>query len=96
MAVLVGVELLTLLCCLEASSCRGQVHVPVLDEVRDIERGVVRIPWRRVWMSTKRVEELVLKARSEAWIRVRNERQWHAMKTEDVVTEGGSDLDSRD
>jgi hypothetical protein len=39
MAVLVGVELLTLFCCLDARSCRGQVHVPVLDEVRDRERG---------------------------------------------------------
>ena len=39
MAVLVGVELLTLFCCLDARSCRGQVHVLVPDEVRDRERG---------------------------------------------------------
>jgi hypothetical protein len=39
MAVLDGVELLTLFCCLDARSCRGQVHVLVLDEVRDRERG---------------------------------------------------------
>ena len=39
MAVLECVELLTLFCCLDARSCRGQVHVLVLEEVRDRERG---------------------------------------------------------
>jgi hypothetical protein len=88
-----------------------EVLIPILmvriDVVAKVSSNVtdciLRLPIR-LWMvgsaevevCTEGVEEFLPEARSETWVPILKERQWHSVKSEDVVTEEGSELNGRD